>query len=228
MSESPLPHDATTSAHYQREKGEKYFAWQKTVGEFGGWANQTKFLGHVRPTDVVLDFGCGGGFLLKSLACASRIGVEPNPTAAETARANGARVYARAADVPSESVDVVVSNNALEHTLNPLAELQALFRALKGGGNIVIVVPCESIGYRWTRNDINRHLFGWSPCALGNLLGEAGFDVLESKPYIHKWPPRARTIARVGGRNIFEIACRIYGRIERSWFQVRAVARKAP
>jgi SAM-dependent methyltransferase len=225
MSDIPSPQKAPASGHYQLGKGKKYFEWQKTIGEFGGWANQTKFRDYVRPTDVVLDFGCGGGFLLKLISCARRIGVEPNPVAAETATANGVEVFTSATNVPEKSVDTVISNNALEHTLNPLAELQALRCSLKCGGKIVIVVPCENINYRWARNDINHHLFSWSPCALGNLLSEAGLDVTESKPYIHKWPPWfARPVARIGGRSAFDAVCRIYGRIERSWFQVRAVA----
>jgi hypothetical protein len=61
---------------------------------------------------------------------------------------------------------------------------------------------------------------------IGNLFTEAGFSLIESRPYIHKWPPRYRAIARVGGRRLFEMACRIYGRLERSWFQVRVVAEK--
>jgi hypothetical protein len=57
-------------------------------------------------------------------------------------------------------------------------------------------------------------------------MTEAGFSLIESKPYIHKWPPRYRLIAKVGGRRLFEAACMLYGRIERSWFQVRAIAEK--
>jgi hypothetical protein len=55
---------------------------------------------------------------------------------------------------------------------------------------------------------------------IGNLFEEAGFKVIESKPYIYKWPPHYRTVARLCGRSLFEIFCRIYGRIERSWFHV--------
>jgi hypothetical protein len=60
---------------------------------------------------------------------------------------------------------------------------------------------------------------------IGNLLTQAGFGIQESKPYNHKWPPNYLFIARFG-RRIFELACRIYGRIDRKWVQVRAVAIK--
>lgn len=43
---------------------EDYFNWQKNIGLFGGWANSTKFEQYITKEDDVLDFGCGGGYLL--------------------------------------------------------------------------------------------------------------------------------------------------------------------
>jgi SAM-dependent methyltransferase len=210
------------SSHYD----DRYFDWQASMGEFGGWANQAKFSKFISRDSKVLDFGCGGGFLLKNLKCSRKLGVEVNPIAAESAKKNGVEVFSRVADVPDESVDVVISNSALEHTLQPLEELKNLYRKLVPGGKIIFVVPCESISYRYEPNDINHHLYSWSPMCIGNLFSEAGFSVLESKPYIHKWPPKYRLIARLGGRMLFDLACRIYGRLERTWFQVRVIAEK--
>lgn len=210
------------SRHYD----EKYFAWQAPLGEFGGWADLTKFNAYISETDEVLDFGCGGGYLLKQIHCRKKVGIEVNPEAVKTARGNGIEVYSTTHDVPDEYVDVIISNNALEHTLQPLQELKDLHLKLRKGGKIVFVVPCESISFSYMPNDTNQHLYSWSPMCLGNLFTKAGFSTIESKAYIHKWPPKYQLIARVGGRKLFEIACRIYGRIERSWFQVRIVARK--
>jgi len=210
------------STHYD----EKYFDWQAPQGEFGGWANQSKFAEFISSDSRVLDFGCGGGFLLKNLKCAERLGVEINPKAAETARANGIDVYGKVEDLPDDYVDVIISDNALEHTLQPFAELKSLYRKLKPGGRIIFVVPCESISKRYEPDDINHHLYSWSPMCIGNLFTEAGFSILEVKPFIHKWPPMYRTIAGICGRNLFDAVCRIYGRIERSWFQVRVIAER--
>ncbi len=210
------------SKHYDEE----YFNWQASIGEFGGWANRTKFEAYISQADTVLDFGCGGGFLLKGLQCQRRLGVEVNPAAATTAKENGIDVYSCADDVEDASIDVIISNNALEHTLMPLQELQSLYKKLKPGGRIVFVVPCESISFAYKPDDVNRHLFSWSPMCLGNLFDEAGFEVHESKPYIHKWPPRFRWFARLGGRTFFELSCRVWGRLARQWFQVRVVASK--
>jgi SAM-dependent methyltransferase len=205
---------------------QKYFDWQAPIGEFGGWANIGKFAKYISSGSRVLDFGCGGGFLLKNIECSKRIGVEVNPAAAAMARENGVEVFKSVEEVPDECVDVIISNNALEHTLQPLEALRALLRKVVKGGTLVFVVPCESISYGYRPGDINHHLYSWSPMCIGNLFTEAGFSVVESKPYIHKWPPGYRFIARIAGRRLFDLLCRIYGRIERSWFQVRVVAEK--
>ena len=212
----------TSSAHYDRN----YFAWQTPIGEFGGWANQSKFTPYILETDDVLDFGCGGGYLIANLRCRSHLGVEVNPAAYAVAKANGIQIYARTEDVPDQSCDIVISNNALEHTLDPLRELQRLRHKIRNGGRLVFVVPCESISNAYRPNDRNHHLYSWSPMCIWNLFSEAGYRVVESKPYIHKWPPGYRAIARLGGRFLFDLACRNYGRIERSWFQVRIIAEK--
>ncbi|MEO1590169.1 MAG: class I SAM-dependent methyltransferase [Cyanobacteria bacterium J06632_22] len=212
------------SSHYDQD----YFAWQSSIGEFGGWANQSKFTQYLTEQSKVLDFGCGGGFLLKQLNCATKVGVEVNPAARQTAQQNGVEAYSRVADVPDGYVDTIISNNALEHTLQPLEELKGLYHKLQPGGKIIFVVPCESISYHYRPEDVNYHLFSWSPMCIGNLFTEAGFSVIESKPYIHKWPPKYRWVARVGGRGLFDLACQLYGRLERSWFQVRVVAEKQP
>lgn len=197
------------------------------IGEFGGWANQSKFADYISVNDDVLDFGCGSGFLLKGLNCKKKIGIEINPTAVEFAKKNnGVEVYGDIDDLPDECVDVVISNNALEHSLRPLDELKSLYKKLRHRGKIIVVVPCDSIFYKYKPNDVNRHLYSWSPMNLGNLLDEAGFSVIDSKAYIHKWPPKWRLIKKWRNRQLFEVLCRISGLIKCRYSQVRAVGEK--
>lgn len=212
--------NAVTS-HYDEE----YFAWQVKVGTFGGWANKIKFGQTVRPTDTVLDFGCGGGFLLQALDCAKRIGVEINPVARETARRNGVLIYASTAEVPDASVDIIISNHALEHTHRPLDELKALLTKLKPGGKLCIVVPCETIKMAWRPDDGHQHLYTWAPNNLGNILGLAGFAVDRVEPFIHRWPPHYERIAKLGP-TLFHLACMVYARWNTQHFQVRAFAHR--
>lgn len=210
------------NAHYD----DSYFSWQESIGRFGGTANLLKFQSLIKPTDNVVDFGSGGGFLLNSLNCAGKMGIEVNPNALTTAARLGIKTVSSFDDVPDNFADVVISNHALEHTDYPLSHLQSAFKKLKPGGRIIFVVPCENIGYSWKKDDINFHLHSWSPMCLGNLFVRAGFEIEEVKPYFHKWPPKYYFIQKVLGWPLYHMVCRVYSHLARNWFQVRCVARK--
>ena len=171
--------------HYNKA----YFEWQKSMGAFGGRVNLAHFKDYCQPDFNVIDFECGGGYLLSNLNCKERIGIEINPRAQEEVRAKGITVYSKTEEVPDEWADLIISDNALEHTLYPFSEIKQLYLKLKKGGLIVFVVPCESIGVKYKPKDINQHLYSWSPMCIGNLFSQAGFNVISSKTYYHKWPP---------------------------------------
>jgi len=200
---------ARPSAHY----GGEYFHWQSEIGRFGGWANLSKFAPFVRHNMRVLDFGCGGGYLLYHLDCREKLGIEINPVARDAAERNSISAVSSTAEVEDGWADLIVSNHALEHCEYPLGELRELFRKVTPGGTIVFFVPSESIRHRFRKNDPNHHLYSWSPMSAANLFAEAGFRVLESKAYLHVWPPSGlpKLLRRVGGRFLFELGCRAYG-----------------
>lgn len=202
----------------------QYFEWQKTIGEFGGIANLFKFESHIGPADAVLDFGCGGGYLLKNLNCARRIGLEVNPTAAQRARENGIECHATLDTIADSSIDVVISNHALEHVPSPFQALSDLKAKLIPNGRLVIVVPCEATITPYDYSDINNHLYTWNPQLLGNLARAAGFTVEEVNPIFHKWPPRFLEIQKKLGWKLFNLVARLYGRHKRLDFQVKLVA----
>lgn len=206
-----------------------YFDWQRQHGEFGGKANTFQFLDSVKSTDIVLDFGCGGGFLLKNLNCAGRVGIEPNVNAHDQVKDNGCTVFSSPSlalqELGEESVDVIVSNNALEHCLNPYEELVSLYPLLKRGGVIHFCIPCDSYKWKYSAGDVNQHFFSWSPMNAGNLFTHAGYDVVFSRADIRKWPPLYRHLVKLGWP-AFNCLSRLYGRIARSWFQIEIKAIK--
>ena len=199
----------TTASHYDAQ----YFKYQSEIGRFGGWANLTKFSDYIRPEMKVLDFGCGGGYLLANITCREKLGIEISPVAREAAQSNGINTLAATSQVEDGWADILISNNALEHCPNPLQELQALLPKVAPGGKVVFVVPCESIRNRYKLDDPNHHLYCWSPMSAANLFTDAGFQVQESKPYVHIWPPKfiPRLLRSIGGRPLFELGCRLYG-----------------
>lgn len=187
-----------SSAHYKGTRGMEYFGWQNEVGEIGAELNLWKFAGHIRPTDTVLDFGCGNGALLARLSAARKIGIEVNPAARQAAAMRGLEIVPSADDIAAEIADVVISNHALEHTLNPLAELRALHRALKPGGAIVLWLPLDDWrAQRRYEKERNHHLFAWTPLSLGNLLDEAGFEAIETRVVTKAWLMFYRSLSRV-------------------------------
>lgn len=202
----------------------EYFSWQRTIGEFGGRANAFKFERHIKPIDVVLDFGCGGGYLLKNLACARRIGVEVNPVAAKTAVENGVECFSSLDLVPDASINVIISNHALEHVQNPYGILEQLRRKLVPDGLLVVVVPCEATTLPYDRKDVNQHIYTWNPQLLGNLATQTGYDVIDVFALYHKWPRNFLHIQRRFGWKSFHVLARLKGKLKPCDFQVKLLA----
>ena len=212
----------TSKDHYNKE----YFDWQKSVGQFGGQANKIKFNELISKNQKVLDFGCGGGYILSSYENIDRFGVEINDAAIEVAKKNGSKIFKSSKDLPNNFFDVIISNHALEHCDNPFLELKELYRSLKDNEKICIVVPCDNIKYKYNEKDPHKHLYSWSPSNLGNILHTAGFKVLESKPFLFKWFPHRYRLKKYMSWSIFHFLCKIWWRFDNTWYQIRAIAKK--
>jgi SAM-dependent methyltransferase len=216
------------SDHYLGEKGRRYFAWQGGGGMVAGRINSHKFDRHVKPTDTVLDFGCGGGFLLKNLHCARRIGVEINPYAREHAVGLGIECYADLAEIPDGVADIAVSDHALEHVPFPIGALRQLSPKLKPGGLLALCVPIDNWRHhrRYDPVDENHHLHTWTVQLLGNTLVEAGYEILDLRVRTHAWPGRW-TVACYGRLPLwlFDFVCWAYALPTGKGRQVMGLAR---
>jgi SAM-dependent methyltransferase len=206
-----------------------YFEWQNKDGPLGGWVNKHFFQPTIAESDIVIDFGCGGGFLLANLKCKKKIGIEPNSTAKNTIESNRVEHYTSAQEALNilghECVDVIISTNVLEHTTDPFNEISLLKQLLKKNGKIHFIVPCDSVNYLYNPSDINMHLYSWSPQNLGNLFKLIGFNIVYSKPLLHKWPP-FRFLAAKFGWTFFNFCCLIFGRVSKKWSQTEILAIK--
>jgi SAM-dependent methyltransferase len=182
-----LPPVNNFSRHYERGSG-YWDGYSRGIQETA-FLNAPIYAPYIQPDDVVLDFGCGSGAMLQLLPGSTKIGIEPGPEAADHARSLGLTVHETLVDVATGSVDVVVSNHALEHTLRPLDELKELHRVLRPGGRIVLSVPIND--WRNERaprvDDPDYHLYTWTPRLLGNLFQEAGFSVESARVVTHGW-----------------------------------------
>ena len=185
--------------------------------------NAEKFSSFIASSDRVLDFGCGGGFILRNLVCRHRMGIEINSEARNEALKNGVEVFPSIAVTPDASADVLISHHAIEHVDNPLETLSRIRRKIVPGGRAIFVVPCESILCAYRPNDINQHLYTWSPMCLGNLLSSAGYTVDRVEPLLSRWPPGIGTIRKVAGIRACRLAASLWGHLAPSLSQVRAV-----
>ncbi|MEP7383494.1 MAG: class I SAM-dependent methyltransferase [Gemmatimonadota bacterium] len=201
-----LDRDDPSAQHYDAD----YFAWQRSIGEFSAKANRFRFQPYVSPADRVVDFGCGGGYLLAALACADRMGVEVNPVARQEAERQGITTVPYAELLPDAWADVVISNSALEHVEHPLAELRKIVPKVRPGGRVIVVVPMENLDARYKVDDVNQHLYTWSPLNLGNLVKAAGLVVEDVRASRIMWPPfYAQCYALLGERG-FRWLCLMY------------------
>jgi SAM-dependent methyltransferase len=213
----------TTKNHYNKN----YYKFQKSIGIFGGKANKIKFEKLIYNHQKVLDFGCGGGFLLSEFdKKIEKFGVEINEIARRQAIKKGIKCYKTSKSLPSNFFDLIISDNALEHCDNPYLEIKELYRALKKNGKICLVVPLDSLYSKYDENDINFHLYSWSPMNLGNILKANNFKVIVTEPFIHKWMPYYYIIKKFLPWSLFHFLCFIYGRLDRKWFQIKAIAQK--
>jgi SAM-dependent methyltransferase len=185
--------------HYSGAGGERYFAYQRELGELGAVLDARKIRPYVGGRETVVDFGCGAGGILLGLGVPEPIGIEVNEAGRRVAASRGLRVVASAAELPDATADMVISNHALEHTTAPLEELRELARILKPDGVLALWLPIDD--WRAQRRpdpaEPNHHLYTWTPQLIHNLLSEAGFHVQRTQIVTHAWPPRTEWFMRL-------------------------------
>jgi SAM-dependent methyltransferase len=190
-------------------------------------ANTRLFQDFINPTDSVLHFWCGGGYLLNSLACGDKYGVDANPKYRDHAQTKfGFRVAPNLDGF--QNLDVVISSHTLARLPNPLQTLSDAYKILRDGGALVVVVPCYSHKNKYTEFNFEQHLYSWSPIDIGNLVHRVGFSILSVERICHRIPPKGGLVLKYGGEKLFHLACKIYGWVSPRQTQIRVVGLKMP
>ena len=215
------------SNHYLANKGVEYFNWQGGVGGGMGKIEARKFQRFISSGDDVLDFGCGGGYLLEALNCRSKAGVEVNPAAVRECQLRDLKVTDHIATVPNASFDVVLSNHSLEHTQSPFTSLKEIFRILRPNGKMVAHTPIDDWrSYRsYSESDIHHHLYTWTPQNFGNLLSDVGFKIERISLLTYCLPPYAAHLYPLLPEPLFDLVCRMWGTLIR-YRQIETIASK--
>ena len=166
-------------------------------------------LARPRPTDVVLDLGCGNGHHLLALGpeVARGIGIDISPGMIELARVRlrsspwRAKLTFEVDDaeglqkIANRSIDLAICIGAFEHMVDKRAVLSSIYRVLKCSGRFFCLTP--NADYVWYRPIAP--LLGFATKHLSSdrrltydefaaLLGETGFGRTRSAPW--KFIPR--------------------------------------
>jgi SAM-dependent methyltransferase len=161
-------------------------------------------LARIRPSDVVLDLGCGNGHHLFALApkIACGIGIDVSPGMIALARARlrhsawKAKLTFEAGNaeelngIADQSIDLAICVGAFEHMLDKRAVLASIYRVLKFGGRFFCLTP--DADYVWYRTIApvlgfnTKHLSSDRTLTHGQfsvLLDQAGFRRSRSVPW---------------------------------------------
>lgn len=186
------------SDHYLGEKGKRYFELLIDVGEGTAQTNLHVWEPYISETEDLLDFGCGVGSLLSKLNCQEKCGVEINPFARHYVREHlNINVVRDTSQLSDESFSRIIVNHVLEHIPNPYDALLEFRRLIKRDGLLLILLPLEdwrASGEKvFKPNDIDQHIYTWTPKLMGNLLWQAGFEPLELRIITRTFPGKFTT-----------------------------------
>lgn len=204
----------------------RYFDLVRDCSQYSAVIDLFKFQDEVSPTDRLVDFGCGGGYMLSGLQAAEKIGIEVNESAASAAKQRGITILPQLDEIADNWADVIISHHALEHVDDPLTVVRTMKAKLKSGGKVVLVTPSESYKMSYRDEDPNFHLFTWSPSNLGNLLKRAGYSRIDAVPLHHRWPPYWWLLRQALSPKLMHALCVVHGRVRTGITQVKAVAYK--
>lgn len=164
------------------------------------------------PSSVVLDIGCGTGRLLgrigTALPSAALVGLDRSAGMAERAKRQWPDLWiergsAETLPHPDCSVDAVTTTLSFHHWSDKAAALQEVFRVLRPGGLFALTdMTTEDAARRLARLPfLGRRVTHDLPTVRERerLITEAGFQVLDSAPTLHRrWIPL--TLAQRPGR----------------------------
>ncbi|MBX3241113.1 MAG: class I SAM-dependent methyltransferase [Chitinophagaceae bacterium] len=139
----------------------------------------TKFFKDYDINQRILDFGCGLGQNIYYLPNA--MGYDISEFGIEFCRKKGINATTNLDEVPDEGFDIVFSAHVLEHHPHPKTMIEDMYRKLKKGSTLILVIPFERHGKGKPEFDLNQHLYTWNFQAINNLLLTVGFEILENK-----------------------------------------------
>ncbi len=122
----------------------------------------------------ILEFGVGMGQNLFWLPYNKRFGYDISKFAISFFKAKGGVATDNINLIEDEAFDIVFSAHVLEHVNNPIETLRVMASKLRKGGELILITPINKCG-KINKDDVNQHLWTWTPQLMNNLLVKAGF-----------------------------------------------------
>lgn len=155
------------------------------------WRPLTKFISqYIRPSDTILDIGCGYGEFINNVRATEKIGLDINPDTRKYLASDVRFLHGSATMIPLSGgfVDKVFASNFFEHITKKeiLGTVKEIGRILKKDGLVIVLQP----NIRFLGNDFwsfSDHITPIDDRALEEVFGSYGFKlkkrILKFVPY---------------------------------------------
>ena len=203
----------------RREQEQLYFnqvagRFDRSYGPGRSWQAFGQMLLRILPPVVVADLGAGEGLLSQLLARRARkvIAVDNSERivafgAAKAKKMGLKNLEFRLGDLQSppidpESVDLVVLSQALHHAEDPAKSIEASYRILRPGGQIMILDLLKH-SFEQARELYGDRWLGFPESDLQRWLENAGFKKIEIAVVAsEEQPPHFETVLAAGSRSV--------------------------
>lgn len=174
-------------------------------------------LSNLKPGEVVLDIGSGGG--LDAFLAAGKvgptgrvIGVDMTPAMLERARASAERSgitnvefrqgYAEELPVEDSSVDVILSNCVINLTEDKGHVFREAFRVLKPGGRLEV---SDMVTSGPMPIELRESAGGWSECVTGALPEQEYLDLIKQAGFMNVATRRSTSMGTSGEVTVYSV-----------------------
>lgn len=181
------------------------FSDEEKVNFLSDRAEEIAFVNSLAP-GVVLDFGCGPGWMLEAIDCATRLGIEVADDAIARLRGTSVEVRRQLWDVADQECDVAICYHVIEHLADPLDALTHLRRVLVPRGWLILGTPdfhspcAQRFGDRYRMLHDPTHVSLFTNESMHRCLRDHGFVIHDVKyPFPDRFATQA-TFARWADR----------------------------
>lgn len=130
---------------------------------------------------MIVDVGCGSGWLGEALkeylSDPTIIAIDIRPQS-QRFNVHFAMMDVRCLGLPSESFDLIIAKDTLEHLSCPILAMEEFARMLKKNGKLIITVPLPQAPFLW---DDYTHVRPFTKVSLSRLLEDSGFEIVSMK-----------------------------------------------